>query len=429
MSRYRLEPTVGQAAQMGVYCAHNRFLWNVLVEQQTYFARGHAAQPPNSSARFRQLTEARAAFDWLAAGSCNAQQQLIRDFNQAMVNFFRGTHRRPTWRKRGEADGFRIVGKDFAVERLNRRWSKVYVPKVGWVRFRRSREVLPGAKSCRVTKDRSGRWHVAFAAKPDPINPPGTGEVVGVDRGVKVTAALSTGELLRCPSLSKREAARLRKAQRRAGRAPKGSDAKRAEHAKAARLRAREADRRKDWVEKASTGLARRFDVIRFEKLNIRNMTASARGTVEAPGRNVRAKAGLNRSILAQGWGLLRLRTGQKAPGRVEDVPAPYTSQRCSACGHVARKNRESQAVFRCQTCGFESNADVNAAHNIAAGQDFTVPRQPSRAGGTTGREPESVREPRRSEHVPAAGIPRLQAEEDVKYAGDGPGCERCDGG
>ena len=135
-----------------------------------------------------------------------------------------------------------------------------------------------------------------------------------------------------------------------------------------AKLKAREADRRKDWCEKVSTDLARRFDVIRVEDLKIGNMTRSARGTVEAPGKNVRQKAGLNREIGKSGWGLLVKRLEDKAPGRVEKIPPAYTSQRCSACGHIARENRESQAVFLCVACGFAINADVNAARNIAAG-------------------------------------------------------------
>jgi len=135
-----------------------------------------------------------------------------------------------------------------------------------------------------------------------------------------------------------------------------------------ARLKAREAGRRKDWAEKVSTGIARRFDVIRVEDLSIKGMTRSAKGTVEEPGRNVAAKAGLSRQISKSGWGLLVRRLEQKAPGRVEKVPPAYTSQRCSACGHVDRKSRESQADFRCTACGFACNADVNAARNIAAG-------------------------------------------------------------
>ena len=178
---------------------------------------------------------------------------------------------------------------------MSRKAGQVWVPKAGWVRFRWSRTVPPGAKSYRVTMDRAGRWHIAFAVLPAPIPAPGNGQVVGIDRGVVVSAALSTGELLYCPGLTGLERIRLRRMQRRLARAKRGSNRRsRVRHA-IARLRARETDRRKDWAEKASTGIARRFDVIRVEGLQIGNMTRSAKGTRENPGRNVRAKAGLNR--------------------------------------------------------------------------------------------------------------------------------------
>ena len=183
-----------------------------------------------------------------------------------------------------------------------------------------------------------------------------------------------------------REQARLRKAQRRAARAPRKSAAKDTEHARAGRTRAREADIRKDWCEKTSTDLARRFDVIRAEDLRIMNMTRKPKPKPDPdqPGKflpnGARAKAGLNRAILAQGWGLLIQRTEHKAPGRVEKVPAPYTSLRCSDCGWIHKNSRESQAGFSCVNCGFTCNADINAAVNIAAGH----------AGGA----PRSVREP-----------------------------------
>jgi putative transposase len=247
------------------------------------------------------------------------------------------------------------------------------VPKAGWVRFRWSRPVPSGAKSYRVTRDRAGRWHVAFAAIPGSVAAPGNGQAVGIDRGVAVSAALSTGELLHAPALSGRERARLRRLQRTLARAMRGSNRRgRVKHA-IARLRPRETDRRTDWAEKTSTAIARRFDVIRVEDLQIGNMSRSAKGTRENPGRNVRAKAGLNRGILGSGWGLLVRRLQDKAPGRVEKVRPAFTSQRCSACGQVDRDSRESQAVFRCTACGFACNADVNAALNIAAGRAVTA--------------------------------------------------------
>ena len=376
MSRFRLLPTPAQQAVLRDHCSHARYVWNLAVEQHAHWHPGRACAPGYRE-QARQLTAARAEHPWLAAGSQTVQQQALRDFGQAMTAFFDPGNPagRPSWRKAGRDEGFRIVGRgrQWEVRRVSRKVGQVWVPKAGWVRFRWSRAVPAGVKSYRVTMDRAGRWHVAFAAVPDPVPAPGTGEVVGIDRGVVVSVALSTGELLRCPSLTARERIRLRRLQRRLARAKRGSNRRgRVRHA-IARLRAREADRRKDWAEKTSTDLARGFDVIRVENLQIKNMTRSARGTRENPGRNVRAKAGLNRGILGSGWGLLVRRLEDKAPGRVEKVKPHCTSQRCSACGQVDRDSRESQAVFRCTACGFAGHADVNAAMNIAAGHAVTA--------------------------------------------------------
>ena len=409
MARYRMYPTAAQAAALREHCAQARYVWNLAWNlhqfgqletygrasrqvdrdgrQSSYQKRRPMRPLPGYVEQARMLTEARAEYSWLAAGSVVVQQQALRDFAQAMRNFYAGTHRRPGRRKRDQHEGFRVVnltGQD--LRQVNRRWGQVKVPKIGWVRFRWSRPV-PEAKSYRVTLDRTGRWHVAFAVIPAPVPTPGTGEVVGIDRGVVITAALSTGEKLHCPGLTGQERARLRKAERRAARATSGSPAQKAERAYVARLRAREADRRKDWCEKTSTGLARRFDLIRFEDLNIRNMTAKpkARPDPDRPGaylpNRAHAKSGLNRAVMAQGWGLLVQRTIDKAPGRVEKVRAAHTSLRCSACGWIDKNSRNSQAGFLCVYCGFSCNADENAAINIAAGH----------AGGT----PLSVREPR----------------------------------
>jgi putative transposase len=191
-----------------------------------------------------------------------------------------------------------------------------------------------------VTRDHAGCWHIAFAAIPPAIPGPGTGEVVGVDRGVAVSAALSTGELLSVPGLRPAERRRLKRLERRKARQRKGSNRRARTRLTIARLKGRETARRRDWTEKVSTDLARRFDLIRVEDLDVRATTRSARGTVAQPGRNVRQKAGLNRAILANGWGALLDRLEDKAPGRVEKIYPAYTSQRCSACGHVAPGNR-----------------------------------------------------------------------------------------
>jgi len=373
MFRYRLEPTAAQKAVLKDHCAHARFVWNLAVEQQSSWRPGRRSAPGYLE-QCRQLTQARAEFGWLRAGSQMVQQQALRDFAQAMVNLFAGTHRRPTWRKAGHDESFRIVAvKPAHVKRLGRNTGEVWIPKVGWVRFRWSRIVPEDLKSYRVTMDRAGRWHIAFAAIPKAIPAPGTGEAVGLDRGVAVSAALSTGEMLTVPRPSHERQRRLSRLHRRLARASRGSNRRARVKLAIAKLRARDADARRDWCEKTSTDLARRFDVIRVEDLNIRDMTRSAKGTITEPGRNVRAKAGLNREIMRSGWGLLVRRLEDKAPGRVEKVNPAFTSQRCSACGHIAAGSRESQALFCCMACGYACNADVNAARNIAAGHAVTA--------------------------------------------------------
>ncbi|MEV0398486.1 transposase [Actinoallomurus sp. NPDC050550] len=391
--RFRLAPTPAQEQALLEHCSHARYVWNLAVEQHQHWRPGRAGAPGYGE-QARQLTEARKAFAWLAAGSQTVQQQALRDFAQAMAGFFAGTHRRPAWRKAGVHEGFRIVGKrgqHWNVRRLSRKVGEAWIPKAGWVRFRWSRQVPESAKSFRVRRDRAGRWHVCFAVIPRPVNGPGTGQVVGVDRGVAISAALSTGEKLSVPGLRDTETQRLLRLQRRLARAKPGSKRRARVKTAIARIKARETDRRKDWVEKTSTRLAAEYDVIRVEDLKIRNMVRSARGTLTAPGSNVRAKAGLNRSIHAAGLGHLVTRLEHKAPGRVEKINPAYTSQTCHACGHRAAENRESQAVFRCRACGHTDHADVNAAKNIAAGRAVTARGALQPPGGAVNREPQSV--------------------------------------
>ena len=373
MSRYRLASALAQEAVLRDHCAHARFVWNLGVEQHSGWRPGRQGVPGYLE-QCRQLTGVRAEYGWLRAGSQMVQQQALRDLAQAMGNFFAGTHGKPSWRKAGRNEGFRIVAlKPEQVRRLSRKTGEVWIPKAGWVRFRWSRTVPAGAKSYRVTLDRSGRWHIGFAALPPPIPAPGNGEIVGIDRGVTASAALSTGQILRVPRLSPRRQRRLSRLKRRLARARRGSNRRARLKLAIARLIACEADTRKDWAEKTSTDLAHRFDVIRVEDLQIGSMTRSARGTARNPGVNVRQKAGLNREIMRSGWGLLVRRLEEKAPGRVEKISPAFTSQRCSTCGHVAVESRKSQALFACVACGFTLNADVNAARNIAAGHAVTA--------------------------------------------------------
>jgi putative transposase len=379
MSRYRLYPTPAQEDVLLGHCAHARYVWNLAVEQRAWWQPGR--RTPGYAELCRQLSEARAAFPWLADGSVIVQQQALRDFHAAYASWFaalrqwRKRYARippeerpaapspPSWRKRDVNEGFRIVATGPQnVWRLNRRWAQVLVPKLGWVRFQLSRPV-PDAKSYRVTRDWAGRWHLAFADIPAPIPGPSTGEVVGIDMGVTVTLALSDGHTYLAPA-----GRDVKQLQHRMARAKRGSSRRAKLKARLGRLHAHNADARRDWAEKASTEVARGYDLIRVEDLDVRNMTRSARGTVARPGRHVGQKASLNGSILRSGWGMFATRLAHKARGRVEKVNPAYTSQRCSRCGTVDREARERQAAFRCRSCGYRANADHNAARKIAAG-------------------------------------------------------------
>mgnify|MGYP001619768807 CR=1 FL=1 len=376
--RFRVTPTPEQERRLLRACADARFVWNLALEQWRLWQPGKHA--PGYAELNRQLTELRAAELWLAEGSAVVQQQALRDFDQAKRNFFGGTHRRPTWRKRDRDEGFRVVAVlPEHIRRLNRRWSAIFVPKIGWVRFRQTREIPEGIKSYRVTRDAAGRWHVAFAHVPAPIDGPGTGEVVGLDRGVAVSVMTSDGDAFHAPTLGAKLAERLLRLQRRLARAVRGSNRRRRVKRAIAKLRARETDRRKDWIEKSTTGLARRYDVLKVEDLRVKAMTAAGGA----------AKADLNRSILTQGWSLFVQRLEHKVAGRVRRVAAAYTSQRCSECGHVAPESRKSQAAFRCVACGFACNADLNAARNIAAGHAVTARGATIRKRVAMNREPQ----------------------------------------
>ena len=375
MTRYRLLPTPIQEAVLRNHCVHARYVWNLAVEQHSHWQAGRASAPGYLE-QCRQLTAARAEhMAGAAARRCSTDGADYATAVGACTPDSAGACGRCRQQWDVHADCSRKTGQ-------------VWVPKAGWIRFRWSRSVPAGVKSYRVTLDRAGRWHIAFAAIPEPMPPPHNGQIVGVDRGVAVSAALSNGEMLQAPSLTVQERRRLRRLERKSARAKRGSNRRARVRLAIARIRAQETDRRKDWAEKTSTDIACRFDLIRVEDLQIKNMTRSAKGTVRNPGRNVRAKAGLNRGILQSGWGILVCRLEAKAPGRMERINPAFTSQRCSACGQVDGKSRESQAVFRCTACGFACNADVNAAKNIAAGHAVTA-RGGDGAARPVNREPQ----------------------------------------
>ncbi|MFI7700553.1 RNA-guided endonuclease InsQ/TnpB family protein [Nonomuraea sp. NPDC049480] len=392
--RARLALTPAQARLIDAQAHAARALWNLLHDWWTMLAK-HQRTLAAADAAIRQ---ARQEIDWLAVMPAQAAQAVLKTYFQAWKNCWQGRADPPTFKAR-----FRAVmsvdipqGRDLQITRVHRRWGMVNIPKVGRVRFRWTKDLPIGKKAtdgnritgARLVKDALG-WHIAFRvqtleAKPEPH----PGPEVGIDVGVAVPLALSNGETYEHDEwtsspdkpnawLTKKEQATLlalerRAAHRKSFRKPGESTSNRLQttYDQIRRLRARAKRRHQDWQHQTTTEIARTYGVIVVEDLTITNMVKSAKGTVENPGKNVAQKSGLNRSVNQEAWNRTVTMLTYKAArhgGTVYKVPAPGTSQRCSACGFTAPGSRESQAVFACKNagCGWSGNADHNAARNI----------------------------------------------------------------
>lgn len=409
--RYRVAFTAEQtdfAEQVGGAC---RSAWNTGLEQRRLYRQRGAWI--NYYEQARQLAEAKAEHTWLKDVPGHCLQQTLMDLDKAcrahgtFKVHWRGVRRwKPSFR-------FPEGGK-IQVERLGRRSARVKLPKFGWVRFRWSRELGGVVRSATVSRD-GMHWYVSFLIEDGKCPPDGhlkPDNVTGVDRGVKVAVATSDGILHNRDFTTPGEQQHHLRLQRRLAKTQKGSANRRKVIASVGRLRARERLRRKDFASQISHALTRDNALVVLEDLKTRNMTASAKGSVEKPGTQIRAKAGLNRAILGKGWHGFEfaLASAARYTGtKIVKVNPAYTSQRCSSCKQVTPGSRESQAVFVCKGCGFACHADVNAARNVLAAGLAVSACGDLGIGRSAKQEPVGPREvlPRQSLRHAALGIPR----------------------
>lgn len=347
-----------------------RLVYNLALEQRRDFWRQYrrvTGRPIDFPGQSRELTALRAEFDWIAAVNRTTQEQALRDLDQAFANFFAGRARHPTPRRKGVEDAARFKADECGFRALNARWGMIRLPGVGWVKYRSTRPITGEPRNVTIRHE-AGCWAVSVATRREHVAPEHSGPAVGVDRGVTTSLALSTGEMMRLPAGAAAMAQKVARAQRVLSRRHRGSKRYARQRLRVNRLQARAARIRRDFHHRAALDLARRFSPVALEALNVVSMTSSARGTRDAPGRNVRQKAGLNRVILNQGWRAFETILAYKLEergGRLVKVPAAYSSQTCSACGVVDRESRKSQARFSCVHCGHEAHADTNAAVEI----------------------------------------------------------------
>lgn len=409
---YRLREKSSLAAAFRRNTGACRFVWNRALAHQNETSQT-TGKLPGYGALCALLPVWKLEFPWLADAPSQVLQQTLKDLMRAWDKFFAdikkgarvapddaGARRalkqsggklayRPRFKRRGDKDGMRFP-QGFEIDEAN---ARIRLPKLGWLRYRKSRALIGTPKNVTVALDALG-WHVSIQTERDDQVPCAATQIGAGDRGVTdfMVTANDHGAFRHIAPLNalKHAAAGLKRYQRATARKieaakvaagipknapfPKGFKLKKSNRLKRSLGRladhqAKIARVRLDWLHKLSTGLADEYAVFCLEDLKTANMTASARGTAEAPGRQVRQKSGLNRSILDQGWGLFAGLLGYKIEWRGNQVilvPPHYTSQRCSRCGHAHPDNRDEKN-FECKVCGFKLDADLNAALNILA--------------------------------------------------------------
>ena len=364
--KFELRTHGAQRQQMRRFAGSCRFVYNKgLALQKARFDAGE--KKLNYVELCKRLTQWRSETQtsWLKDAPTHPLQQALKDLERAYTNFFAKRAEFPRFKKKGQHDSFRYPdAKQIRLDQVN---SRLFLPKLGWLRYRNSRKVLGTVKNVTVILS-CGKWFVSIQTEREVEQPLPRGGAVGIDLGVVRFATLSDGRFYAPLNSFKRHATALRKGQQAMCRKQKFSHNWKKGRGRVQRIHARIANARRDYLHKTSTAISQNHAMVCLEDLQVRNMSRSAAGTSENPGKHVRAKAGLNRSILDQGWFEFRRQLEYKLAwngGSLILVPPQNTSRRCPQCNCVSARNRRTQERFHCIACGFEANADRVGAINI----------------------------------------------------------------
>lgn len=365
--KYELQPNGDQQRNMRRFVGSCRFVFNkALAMQKARYEQGE--KKLGYAGLCKSLTEWKVQADtiWLTETPSQALQQTLKDLERAYTNFFAKRAEFPRFKKKGQSDSFRYP-QGFKLDQGN---SRIFLPKLGWIRYRNSREMLGTAKNISVSCN-GGKWFASIQTEreiAEPVHP--STSIIGIDVGITRFATLSDGSFIEPLNTFRKHEQRLAKYQRRMSRKTKFSNNWKQAKAKVQKIHSRIANVRRDFLHKCSTTISQNHAIVCIEDLQVRNMSKSAAGSSEAPGKNVRAKSGLNKSILDQGWFEFRRQLEYKQGWRGGDVlavPPRNTSRTCPCCGHVSAANRQTQARFACVECGYENNADLVGAINVLA--------------------------------------------------------------
>jgi len=367
-NKFRLEPTPDQKQQMYSYAGINRFVWNkaLALQNETHEETGKFV-PKNEM--INKLPLWKEEFPFLREAPSQSLQQTLMHLDRAIWDSFKPELDRgfPVFKKKGRSRPSFTCPQCFKADEGN---SRIFIPKTGWIRYRKSKTLSGTAKSITVS-ERNGKWYISILTEEtieDPVHSMIKEEPVGMDLGVKVFAALSDGKKYSPKDAKRKAEKRLAHLGRELARKEKFSKNWYKAKDRLSKEEEHIANIRRDFLHKLSATLSKNHAIIFAEDLKVANMSKSAKGTKDEPGKNVKAKAGLNKAILDQGWGIFRSQLSYKLSwkgGALLLVPARDTSRTCPECSHTAEENRKSQSVFRCVKCGYAANADVNAAVNI----------------------------------------------------------------
>ena len=392
--QYELMPNGEQRRNMRRFAGSCRFVFNkALALQKENHEAGNKFIAYVAMAKL--LTGWRNGVDtpWLKDAPCHPLQHALKDLEKAYKNFFAKRTDFPRFKRKGSGDSFRYPDpKQIKLDQVN---SRLFLPKLGWLRYRNSRDVLGELRNVSVSQS-GGKWFVSIQTQremADPVHP--SSSIVGIDVGIARFATLSDGSFIEPLNTFRKHQQRLARVQRVMSRKQKFSNNWKKAKAEVLKIHTRITNVRRDFLHKATTTISQNHAKVCVEDKQVRNMSKSAAGSSDSPGRNVRAKSGLNKSILDQGWFEFRRQLEYKQAwlgGEVLAVPPRNTSRTCPACGYVSAENRQTQARFACVECGYENNADLVGAINILErGHRLLACGELAQSGRSVKQEPTEV--------------------------------------
>ena len=363
--KFEIMPNGEQSRKIKQFCGCCRFVFNRALAWQNEQYQQDSRHKFSYSKIANLLPQWKKELIWLKECHSQVLQQSLKDLENAFKNFFHQRADFPKFKKKGVKESFRFP-QGCKLEQNNNR---IWLPKIGWVRYRNSREVIGEIKNVTVSQ-KCGRFFVSIQTEFEYQIPIHNGGEIGIDMGVARFATLSNGEFFEPLNAFKTYKGKLAKLQKRLKNKVKFSQNWQKLKAKIAKLHHKIANCRKDFLHKISTHISKNHAMIYIEDLQVANMSKSAKGTAEQHGKNVAAKSGLNRAILDQSWFEFHRQLNYKTQwqgGFLVAVPPQNSSRTCPCCGHISKENRQTQAHFECVECGYTENADVVGAMNVLA--------------------------------------------------------------